>query len=176
MEISIIDKNSLKIKTKKSTFIINPSATMQKTPADAVLFIDQNEKNIDKVTDYRLLIDGQGEYEIGGTKISGIKVDEKIVYSMLADGIETVIGKVSVLNKLSDKFQETSVAVLDLDDDLAEILVTTIEPRIALIYGQKIEEGLKVLGKDLQSVEKIKKININEGKLPEEMQVAILGS
>ena len=174
MEIAILDNKTLKIKTKKTTFIIDPTSTTPKTPADGVIFLKRNSNNLSKITDYRLVIDGPGEFELGGVKISGIKLEDKIAYSMFADGMETVVGEVSALNKLSDKFQEKSVAILSFDEDLGEAVITTIEPKIVVMYGEKVEEGVKSLSKDKESVEKTKKVNVSEGKLPEEMQVLIL--
>lgn len=174
MEIAILDEKALKIKTKKSTFIVDPSSNTPKTPADAIILLKRGEGNPSKVSDFRLVIDGPGEFEIGGVKISGISSEGKMVYSMIGDGIETVIGEVSELNKLSDKFQEKTVAIFKADADLEEAVVTTIEPRVVVFYGEKIEQGLKATGKDISSVEKTKKVTISENKLPEEMQVVVL--
>ncbi len=174
MEIAIIDKNTIKVKTKKTTFIIDPIASTPKTPADAILLLQKSKGDLQRVTDYRLVIDGPGEYELGGVKISAFKIDGKLAYGLIGDGVETVIGESSVLNKLADKFQEKTIAVINMDEDLNESVITTIEPKIVIFYGEKASEGVKSVGKDPAGVEKTKKINIAENKMPEEMQVAIL--
>ncbi|MCL4354041.1 hypothetical protein M1349_01050 [Patescibacteria group bacterium] len=174
MEIAIIDKHTIKVKTKRTTFIIDPTESLPKTSADAILLLQKNKGDLKGITDYRLVIDGPGEYELGGVKVSAFKSDGKLAYGLIGDGIESVIGESSVLNKLTDKFQEKSIAIINMDEDLGESVITTIEPKIIMFYGEKTNEGVKSAGKDPASVEKTKKINIAENKMPEEMQVAIL--
>jgi len=174
MEIAIIDKNTIRVKTKKTTFIIDPIASTPKTSADAILLLQKSKGDLQRVTDYRLVIDGPGEYELGGVKISAFKTDGELAYGLIGDGVETVIGESSALNKLADKFQEKTIAVINMNEELNESVITTIEPRIVIFYGEKASEGVKSAGKDSAGVEKTKKINIAENKMPEEMQVAIL--
>ena len=174
MDITLLSENSIKIKGKKASFIIDPEKEMQKNNADAIILLGNNSVDLSRVTDSRVVIDGAGEYEVGRCKINGIRSGEDIVYSLNIDNIDILVGKASSLNNVVDKLQEQKVAVINVDSEIKESIVTAIEPRLVVFYGQKREEAVKALGKETSEVEKTKKLSFNEDKLPEEMGVAVL--
>jgi hypothetical protein len=51
--------------------------------------------------------------------------------------------------------------------------VTALEPKITVLYGDKKEESAKKLG--AESVNMVPKVTILKDKLPEEMEIAVLG-
>ena len=65
MDIAIVGNNSIKLKGKQVAFVVNPTKDMPKISADAVLLLN-GDANIDlaRVTDYRIVLDGPGEYEV----------------------------------------------------------------------------------------------------------------
>ncbi len=72
MDISIIGNQSIKLKGKQATFIVDPTKEMPKTAADAIILLNGLENmDISRVTDSRITIQGAGGYEVGGVKISG---------------------------------------------------------------------------------------------------------
>jgi L-ascorbate metabolism protein UlaG (beta-lactamase superfamily) len=86
MEITYIGHSCFKIKDKTITLVIDPydpkiGYKLPKLSSDVVLTThDHFDHNyIEGVSDYRLLIDGPGEYEVGGCFIYGKEVshDEK---------------------------------------------------------------------------------------------------
>ncbi|MFH1186968.1 MAG: hypothetical protein V1697_02205 [Candidatus Levyibacteriota bacterium] len=174
MEITYLENKSLRIRSKKTSFIIDPNGDISKTPADFILLLKNKTYDLKKVTDYRLIIAGSGEYEIGGIKISGKKAGDDFVYSMVIEKTELIIGRADAISKMPDKAKEHEVAILNTDTVLSESIITIIEPRIAILYGENIEESIKALGKDSSSVQKTKKLSIKEGNLPEEMEVVVL--
>lgn len=171
MEVSLIESQSIKIKSKKANFVIDPFEKLPKTPADAVLVLSENY-NTDKVSDFRLVIKSVGDYEVGGVKISGISLEGNIVYDLRADGVEVLLAKASSMTKVTDKIEDAQVAIINADAAVNPAVVTALEPRVVVLYGENSQEAAKALGKE--TAEKVSKFAAAEGKLPEEMQVVIL--
>jgi hypothetical protein len=172
MEIQIFEQGSLKIKNKKTTLAINPKTVIQKFDADAIILMDK-DCDVNRINNFRVIIDAVGEYEVNGLKISGIKIDEDIVFALSSGNILTLIAKASSLAKAStEKIGEYEILIINADVDLNQGLITAMEPKAVILYGEKAKEGAKVLGK----VEAVisSKITLAEDKLPEEMGVTIL--
>lgn len=174
MEITYLDSKCLRIRSKKASFIVDPTSNMPKTEADFILLLKDEEYNLQKVSDYRLVISGSGEYEIGGIKISGKRTGSDFVYSIVLDKLELIIGKADAISKMPDKAKEHEFAILNTDSVLSESIITIIEPRVVVLYGDKTEESVKALSKDFSIIQKIKKYSIKENQLPEEMEVVVL--
>jgi hypothetical protein len=177
MDINILDKNSIKIKIKKVNFVIDPGSSISKTNADAIIAFDASAIDSTRVTDYRVIIKGPGEYEVGGVKVVGVKDGESLAYSLIAQETSIIIGKASSLGKMLDKVSEHGIAVLDIDSKLDPSIITAIEPRYLVLYGEKVKEELSSLSKELleKKTESSQKISLNEEKMPEEMELFVLG-
>lgn len=174
MEITYLENKCLKIKSKKASLIIDPNVSISKTEADAILFLSNANYDLKKVDEYRLVISGPGEYEIRGVKISGKRSEGDYVYSIILDKVELIIGKVEAIARLGDKIKEHQIAVLCVDGELQGSVITAIEPRIVVLYGDNATGGVKTLGKDPAVVLNTKKLSTSEDKLPEEMEVVVL--
>ncbi len=95
MEIAVLDKETIRIKGKNASFIIDPTSSISKTSADAIIFLtDVSDVNgpSSKVSDARVIIKGPGSYEIGGVRISGTKSGRDFYYSFNIDGLAIFIG------------------------------------------------------------------------------------
>lgn len=171
MDISIVGKNSLKLKGKEATFIVDPSKDMPKTPADAIILLN-GESNIDtsRVTDSRIIINGAGGYEVGGAKISAAKTPKGIIYKMSLDDVSIILG--SSTDAKIEGFNACSVAVVNAQNDFNESFVTTLEPKITVLYGEKKTEAAKAIG--AESVTSVSKITTTKDKLPEKMEIVVL--
>lgn len=173
MDINILGEKSLKIKTKKTTLAIDPLPSIQKFDADCVILADKNS-DVNRINNYRIVIKGIGEYEVSGLKIYGIKDNGEEMYVLTSDNVSTLITKSSSLEKISaDKVGEYEIALIFVDGELNQSVVTAMEPRIVILYGPKAKEGAKILGKENASSSS--KISLSEDKLPEEMDVLVLG-
>ena len=90
MEIAILSKNSLRIKGKNAVLSVDPQ---DKQDASAALIFPQSSDSLN--TDgAEVIIDGPGEYETGGIKITATKYDEDLVYSLTVDSVSILIGNV----------------------------------------------------------------------------------
>ncbi len=173
MDVVVLGKNTLRVKGKNSSIIINPSQSTNKTEADAVLVLNSYEDYSDKkIEGFRIVIKGSGEYEIGGAKISAIRADERLVAKLDVDGIKILISNGISLEKVQDKVDECDILLINADSDFNHSVVTSFEPSIVLIYGEKSEDVIKSLGKN--GSEKVTKFSTTLEKLPSEMQVYLL--
>jgi len=173
VDIQIFDKETLRVKIKKTAFAINPKSNVTKFDAEAILITDKIFDS-SRVNDFRVLIEGAGEYEISGLKVLGIKTDSDTIYGLVSDSINVLVAKSSSLEKMSaDKIGEYQIVIINADSDLNQSLITSIERKVVILYGEKKKEGAKLLGKE--NVQVSSKVSISEDKLPEELEVMLLG-
>ena len=164
MDIVLLDKASIKLKTRNATFVINPTSVIPKTEASASLSFE-GKPDTSKIEGSRVSISAPGEYEISGIKITGIRSNGKTAYLVDGDGLKLLFGKFSSLESL-ENFPEIHIGVFDVDTFKDNVLIK-IEPRVTLLYGEARDTALKELCKN----EKISKYSITLEKLPEENQV-----
>lgn len=173
MDISILSKNSIKIHSKHANFIVDPAERSTKVSCDAVILLNNQNNDLSKVADYRIVINGPGEYEISGIKVSCIKADLGFIYSLMVDGFSVILGTSSEISKIKEDTFLCQIAILNVDDELNSSLVTKLEPKILILYGANWEGAVKILGKE--NILPIKKFTVAKDKLPEEMEVVVLG-
>ena len=174
MDIVLLGSKSLKLKGKRSTIVVNPTAQLQKTEAEAILLLDNYEdQSFSKIEGQRIVIDGPGEYEVSGIKISATKANGGIVYLADIDNVKVLIGQGNSIERIYDKVGNCNIVVVDSDKEFDYGILPKIEPSVILIYGEKKEEVGKSLGK--VDVPKISKFSVSAEKLPEDLQVLLLG-
>lgn len=173
MEISIVDKNTIKIKGKNVNFIVDPTSLMPKTPADAVLFMkDFNDVDsaVSKVAEARVIITGPGSFEVGGARVSAVRAGSGLFYSLNIDGLNISLGNTAGVQEQQDN-ASSGVLVLNVDSDFKESMISSFEPSVAVLYGDKADQALKLLGKEYQTVSKFTQ---TADKLPTDPQVVLL--
>src|SRR5690242_8613332 len=95
MDFAILTENGIKLKGKQSVVLIDSSSTKAKVPADAVLqLLSQNTPD-----DQALLIQGPGEYETKGTKITGARTEGDLWYEVIMEGVDILIGRATTLTR-----------------------------------------------------------------------------
>lgn len=172
MEVALLDKTSLRIKSKHTNFVVDPLGKLSKTPTDAVLILSDDSVDLSKVMDYRVVIKSPGEYEVGGIKISAIDMDGSTVYGLTIDNVDILLAKTSSVTKVSEKLKEYQIAIFNVDSEINQTVVTALESRVVILYGEKATDAAKALGKEDAQV--LQKFSAAEDKLPEEMQVVLL--
>lgn len=173
MDIQILDSQTLKLKLKKTTLAIDPKSKVAKFDADAVLVIDK-DTDPSRVNESRVIINGAGEYEVSGLKISGLSSETDTLYGLSSDNSSILVAKTSSLEKISsDKLGDYQIVILNVDSDINQSLITAMEPSIVILYGEKKKEGAKILGNE--NAQSSSKISVSEDKLPEELEVMLLG-
>lgn len=172
MDLTLLDKNSIKIKGKRSSLVVDPSQKSPKTPADAVVLLGK-EGALERVEGARLVINDDGEYEVGGVKITGVSnLDSGTFYNLNIDNTQTILARTSTLEKVTDTANEAQVAILNVDSSLNESIIASLEAKVIVLYGEKASEGLKALGK--QDLSSLRKVTVGREKLPQEQETQIV--
>lgn len=151
MEIALLPKNSLKIKGKHASFIVDRGQIIK---TDAIV------------------IDGPGEYEIGGIKISGSRSDGEVVYNLNVDGVDVLLGKLSTLEKQQHKLKEQNIVVVDVDSLTNASFVTSLASSVVIFYGEQAPTLIEKFGKE--NIKNVQKYTAVSGKLPAEVETVIL--
>lgn len=175
MDISSLNTSSIKIRLRHASFVVDPAEDLgSKVSCDAIVFLDSKNSDLFRVADYRIVINGPGEYEINGVKITGMRVDNGLVYNIIGDGARIVLGKTKEISKTKEEINtDCQIAILNVDREFTPSIVTGFEPKAVVLYGNERQAGAKILGKE--NLTPIKKFTITKDKLPEEMEVVILG-
>lgn len=173
MDVALLDKKSLRIKGKNASFIIDPTSLVQKTEAEGILTSGKYpDFNDSKIQGSRITILGPGEYEVGGIKIVSTKVNGNLVSRVDVDNVKILIGEGSAVEKIHDNVGDCNIALIRADSDFNHSVLTGLEPKVLIVYGDKKDEVKKSLGKDESS--KASKFSVTSEKLPEEMQFVLL--
>lgn len=173
MDFAILGEETLRIKGKKVSIAVDPKEKVVKFDAEAILLTDKIF-DASRVSDYRVIVDGPGEYEVSGLKISGIRSDSGVVYELTSEGANILVARASALDKISvDKLDDYKIVVINADSELNQTVITAMEPRVIILYGLMKKEGAKKLGSENTSISS--KISLSEEKLPEELEIMLLG-
>ncbi|OGH23626.1 MAG: hypothetical protein A2958_02530 [Candidatus Levybacteria bacterium RIFCSPLOWO2_01_FULL_38_13] len=173
MEVALLNQNTIKIKGKSASFLVDPVLKTPKTGADAVIFLKEFEDSGQaaiRAQDARVIIKGGGEYEVGGVRISGTKVNGHFNYFFNVDNVNVFIGRTSGI----EKTQEGTICnllILNVDSDFKESMVTAYEPNVILLLGNRAEQAVNLLAKDHETSSKFV---ITSDKLPTETQIVLL--
>lgn len=170
MDIVFLGGKTLKIKGKNAAFVVNPTSSIGKTEADAILisgnFIDFSDL---KVQSSRITIKGAGEYELGGIKISAISKDGDLINIVDVDNVKILLGDGLAIEKNHEKTEGFDIAVINADNEFDYSIISSLEPKVLIVYGEKKNLVLKSLGKE--DTVKSSKFSTTFEKLPSEMQV-----
>ncbi len=174
MDITYLKNNSLRIKGRTSSVVIDPTPQLNKTEGNSVLALNENVNfPPSKIEGLRITINGPGEYEIGGIKISSLRVEGDLVANLDVDNIKILVGEGSAVEEIHEKMGECNIALIRIDKEFKTSVLTSLEPNVLLLYGERKEEVAKSLGKE--EAAKVTKFWVTSEKLPSEMQVFLLG-
>ncbi|MEK7517768.1 MAG: hypothetical protein AAB583_04415 [Patescibacteria group bacterium] len=173
MDISILSQNCIKLKGKKAIIIVDPEKQTPKTSADAIL-LTGIDFDTSRISDSRVILNGPGEYEIKGSKISGAATPKYAIYKLLMDNISIILGKPVDFSKLESNFTACDVAVLNADHEFNESFVTALSPKMVVLYGEKKLDGAKKLGAKNLAPEG--RLSVAKDKLPEKTEIIVLAS
>jgi len=172
MEISKISDKGIKIKSKFVVFGVNPVNTRGTVAVDVVLQLDNTiAKKQLSLEGEPLIINGPGEYEIKGVKLTGESKNNGVIYSGRIDGMHVCIYKSSTIITAKDAIEECEIAVVETDNQVDQKILAAMNIRVAILYGVHAQESVKSFGKDIVPVSKH---TINKDKLPAEMEIVLL--
>lgn len=173
MEITTLSESSVKVKGKQSAFAINPTVGRAKIVASTAVFFGRlpSPFDIKSFEEEPLVIQGPGEYEVGGIKFSGSRVGDSFTYRIVVDGVDILAAKTSSLVKTKESSTEYDILLLEADSLADQSVVTALNPSVIIFYGEKKEENAKAMGKEGNAVSKF---SITRDKLPNETQIITL--
>lgn len=170
MEISLFTPQTIRIKSKQVSLAVNPVAG-KKIACDAALFFERAQSfEVLGLEGNKLIIDGAGDYEIGGVKITGIRQQGINSYDIQIETIDLFISKASALNKMKD-IKEVEVVAIEADTTVNQTAIAALNANVLLFYGDQATENIKSLGKEVASVSKYP---VTRDKLPAETQILLL--
>ncbi|MEK7450703.1 MAG: hypothetical protein AAB662_02055 [Patescibacteria group bacterium] len=174
MDIAIINENSIKIRGKHVGFIIDPPTSGPKISADAIIYLSKDlPADASRIEEYRVIIKGPGEYQVNGAMITGVKTDKENVYRIVLDDVQILVAKASGISKFKGDMGSSEVLILNTDSEIEASVITNMEPRIVILYGERKEGAAKILGKS--EIKKTEKVTVSKEQLPEMMEVIVLG-
>ena len=119
MEIKYLGEKVIFLKGKKEAVLVDPSKGLigdSKFGARAIIYTHEEGERSDLLGD-KVVINGPGEYEIGGIEINGVNgEDGNTVYKLVIDGF-----KVVVMGELKQELSEKRVEKIEE----ADILLTS---------------------------------------------------
>lgn len=168
MEISIVPQSALRIKGKQMTIGVDQ---IDKNNSRGTIILHGNPKDF-KAQDDHVIINGAGEYEVGGIKINGTRSGQRVLYSMNVDGVEVLVGKISTLDAMQHKLKEHHIVIALCDELVTASFLTSLASNVVIFYGEKAAETSQAFGKD--SVKPMPKYSTTKDKLPQEVETVIL--
>lgn len=172
MEFAYISENSVRIKGKQVALTTNLLGAKSKVVSDAVLLTGKEHATEFFNTDLGVVLQGPGEYETKGTKITGFAVEEDTMYTVTLEGLAIFVGNVTSADKAKDKLHEHDVAILFADEVLSQNVLGILNARIVIFVDGKAEENAKAFGKEYA---KTSKYAVTKDKLPSETEFIFLG-
>jgi hypothetical protein len=167
MEISLVQKIALRIKGKQASFVVNPVDTAS---ANAALILDDTIPEIN--TEETVILRGPGDYEIGGVKITGIRGEKGVVYSLTIDGIAIVVGKIDTLSAMQQKLKDHNIVLALCKEAVSGAFLTTLAENSVIMYGEKAAETAQ--GFEKEKLKTMNKYTASAGKLPAEVEIVLL--
>lgn len=171
MEVALVSPQTIRIKGKVASFLVDPVPARAKQQADAIIWLTSG-LSIDPTTieNLRVELKGPGEYEVAGVKVTGVKNGQGTFYLLSLDGMTIVLANASVL-KGKEHAQDAHMIVLHANEPVESSALASFNPQAVVVYGSQAGEVVKTLGKEAVTGNKFA---VTKDKLSAEMQVVLL--
>ena len=187
MEIKYLGDKVVLLKGKNESVLINPSddfLSKNKSNSRVILFTNE-DKGRSGLEGDKVLINGAGEYEIGGMEINGFdSKDGNTVYKVNVDGFKvTIVGKfLQELNeKIIDRIEETDVLIVSPEESSLNYKVfKSLAKKLGANYLIPISDDKKTLDEfldeaDAEGLEPSVSLKLEKKEdLPEGLEVKLL--
>jgi L-ascorbate metabolism protein UlaG (beta-lactamase superfamily) len=185
MEIKYQGAQTIMLKSKKENILIDPQKGVTQIDSRVIIFTER-KFNYLGLDNEKVIIDGPGEYEVGGVEVRGLKVaDGKMMYVIEADGV--IVGVLGEIGEMLDEKQIEKIAGIDVL--LVSIDECKIKSKVFADLAKKwganylIPVGYKKDGESLkkfldevdeEGLEAIDSLKIDRDNLPDGLEVIIL--
>lgn len=154
MEVSVVNSNSLRIKSKNAIFLVNPE---KKIDSDVVM-LTRKPETYSGLED-KLVFDGPGEYEVAGVSIKGEKSGSETSFDLLEENQRLLILSSSAVEK-SKETEDYTATILIADGDMNDDSLANITSGVVMVLGNKVpgeHENIKKSDKvNLKKIEEYK--------------------
>ncbi len=172
MEISLVSPHSIRIKNRQGSLLINPGG--KSIVANGIIIMKNASFDLKSLEEGTVVIQGAGEYEFAGIKISGFRNGEDILYSIRTDRIEILFGSIKTLEKDYAKLKEHHIVIAFADSEADPSFLTSVASNVIIFVGEKAEGTISKIAKD--GYRKESKYSITFEKLPQEIEEILLTS
>lgn len=169
VEISLLSKGSVKLKSKNASFVVNPEGTPGEA-AGAFYFVSDPARN--PIYEGGVVLDRPGEFEIGGVKIKGENLASELTFSVKMEGVNILIGPLTLLEKTHGKLQEHDLVLVLVDKLVDPSFISALCTSAILYFGDNLTEFAKTYLKE--ETESLTKFVTSKEKLPQEIVTVLL--
>ncbi len=178
MEIKRIENKNIVLVGKKETVLIDPKEWNDER---IVLFTQSGKQQL--YNGKSVVINGPGEYEVGGVEVEGIRAGETTTYVLGVDRVRIgVIGKIAqgLTEKKIDRISELDVLIFDLGMEVAVKEIIKLAKKWGVNYLLPVTNGnedklKKFLDEvDQEGLEKVASFKVDRDELPDGMEVVLL--
>lgn len=148
MEIAIVGNKSLRIKSRNTSFIVNPEKKLD----DPVVILTEKSADYESFSD-KLVIDGPGDYEVAGVSISATSTSGKLSFDFSEDSQKLLVLSSPLLARSAETEDYTATVVFLSESD--GNYVTQIASQVIVIGNSKF------LPQDSQ-IKKVDKVNLKK--------------
>jgi len=179
MEIRYFKNQGIYIKGKKENLWVDPNKEeiADKNYNARIIVFTEKEKNFIALSkeEGRVIINGAGEYEIGGVEISGLKG----MYLVTIDGLKVAIvnkNGTEISEKKKEKLEEADVLIIEVGETAVPMAkMSAANYLIPVNYEEKEKELKSFLDAfDKENLEAIESLKVDKDNLPEGMEVVLL--
>ena len=119
-----------------------------------------------------VVIEGPGDYEIGGIKLSASRFENEMMYSFIIDDISVFLSDGKTLFKNHQKMRDYDIVIVYIYDDEDISSASNIASNAVIYYGEKATEVVKKVVKE--GLQEMNKYSITKDKLPVEVTQILL--
>src|SRR5438093_9518388 len=133
MDISLVKDNSIKIKDGRggTTIVTDP---VLKTDGEIVLLTDRElDYDAEKVDGKRLVIEGPGEYEIGGVSITGQEMKGDTVFRIF-NSSKVCLLPASAISKIQEE-DEFDAVIIKVNQRVTDDSFSVFNAKLVILYG-----------------------------------------
>jgi hypothetical protein len=188
MEVKQLSDKCIWIKGKKEGILIDPDEESYKKDKGASRIIVYNDhRKTELSTDTKkVVLNGVGEYEVGGVEITGISGGNgDVVYMIVVDGVKVgVIGGLQepLNDKKIDKVESLDVLVYHLNEKIASKTILEwakkwgVNYLVPINYASQEKLAKEMLDlTDREGLEPMDSLKIEKDSLPDGLEIVILG-
>ncbi len=160
MEVISLTGDGIRIKTKKTTLLVDPSAN----PDNEVVLFTSSTAHSGLLEKDVLAIHGAGEYEVQGVSIKGENVGDSVIYTLIADNEKILLFPSSAVKQIKD-IEDFDAILIHAVEPLEEPTLSFFSAVTPIIFGESslFPEGY--------AVKKLPKVNISKREEVEESAI-----